>query len=98
MKLIIDIPEDIYKPIIEAYKNDKELQTRPNLYMAVANGIPFEDREKGELTDEEVISYCNKHGYVICSQAVIDDPERERYRIQFAGYVGVDGEEIKPNE
>ena len=41
MKLIIDIPEDVYKPIIKAYKKDKELQTRPNLYKAIANGIPI---------------------------------------------------------
>ena len=60
MKIVIDIPEDIYKLVIEAYKKDKELQTRPNLFMAVANGIPFEDREKGEQLYSDLLRV--KHG------------------------------------
>ena len=47
---------------------------------------------KGEPTDEEVIRYCNKCGYVICTQAfLIDYLKREQSRIRFEGYVGVDG-------
>lgn len=41
MQIVIDIPEDVYKPIIKAYEKDKELQTRPNLYKAIANGTPL---------------------------------------------------------
>ena len=43
MKVIIDIPDDVYEKIIEQYECCEELHTRPNLYEAIANGEPYED-------------------------------------------------------
>lgn len=52
MQIVIDIPEDVYKPIIKAYKKDKELQTRPNLYKAIANGTIL-PKGHGDIVDIE---------------------------------------------
>ena len=41
MKLIIDIPEDVYNKILEIYNSCEELHTRENLYQTIANGTPY---------------------------------------------------------
>ena len=41
MKLIIDIPEDVYNKITEIYNSCEELHTRENLYQTIVNGIPL---------------------------------------------------------
>ena len=46
MKLVIDIPRDVYDKILEIYKYDKELHRRPNLYKAVAKGKIYERPKK----------------------------------------------------
>ena len=71
-----------------SYKNDAQS-------IALDMAISALSETKGEPTDEEVISYCNKRGYVICTQAVMDNLKREQCRIQFKGCVEVDGEAIK---
>lgn len=44
MKLIIDIPEDLYKWICEQYANSNH----EVVYNAVKNGMPYEERPQGE--------------------------------------------------
>lgn len=41
MQIVIDIPDDVYSVIVKQYRKDKELQTRDNLYKAIANGTPL---------------------------------------------------------
>lgn len=49
MQIVIDIPDDVYSTIVKQYRKDKELQTRDNLYKAIANGTPY----KAESEDKE---------------------------------------------
>lgn len=79
----------------EAIKNIKEhcyfANLLPQAKEALDMAISVLSENKEEPTDEEVIEYCNKRGYVICTQAFIDDLLKgEQHRIQFKGYVGVD--------
>lgn len=75
----------------EALEEDlpKVSQFSPKLASAYKVAVSALSDER-EPTDEEVIRYCNKRGYVICTQAVMNDPKREQYRIRFDGYVGID--------
>lgn len=50
MQIVIDIPNDIYSAIVKQYRKDKELQTRDNLYKAIANGTPL-PKGHGRLID-----------------------------------------------
>ena len=52
MKIVIDIPDDIYSAIVKQYRKDKELQTRDNLYKAIVNGTPI-PKGHGDLIDRK---------------------------------------------
>lgn len=50
MQIIIELPDDVYSVIVKQYRKDKELQTRDNLYKAIANGTPL-PKGHGRLVD-----------------------------------------------
>ena len=50
MQIVIDLPDDVYSVIVKQYRKDKELQTRDNLYKAIANGTPL-PQGHGRLVD-----------------------------------------------
>lgn len=50
MQIVIDLPDDVYSVIVKQYRKDKELQTRDNLYKAIANGTPL-PKGHGRLVD-----------------------------------------------
>ena len=60
MKLIIDIPEDVYNKILEIYNSCEELHTRENLYQTIANGTPYEERPQDNLI-QSLTELCNKY-------------------------------------
>lgn len=66
MKLIIDIPEDVYKrmmnsdlPIYMAYKY-------------VKNGTPLDALRQEPITVETIDQYCKEHNYILCEKGVCD--------------------------
>lgn len=84
-KLILDLTK--------AYNDHRCSDYRESL-KAVLDMLESDNKE--EPTDEEVIRYCNKHGYIICTLGPYNRSLREKPRIEFAGYVGVDGKIIHP--
>ena len=68
MKLIIDIPKETYD-IYKEYAHDIDINTTVG---AIANGIPYEERPKGEWIEEPgKIPHCS-----ICG-TYSDDADRE---------------------
>lgn len=84
MKLIIDIPEDLYKWICEQYANSNH----EVVYNAVKNGIPYEERPQGEWTD---ISTDGRHtGWIACSVCGQEPPNESNLRTNFCPNCGAD--------
>lgn len=44
MKLIIEIPDDVYNKITEIYNSYEELHIKENLYQTIVNGKPYEEQ------------------------------------------------------
>ena len=60
MKLIIDIPDDVYNKITEIYNSYEELHTRENLYQTIVNGTPYEERPQDNLI-QSLTELCNRY-------------------------------------
>ena len=65
MQIIIDLPDDVYSVIVKQYRKDKELQTRDNLYKAIANGTPL-PKGHGRLIDADVAVDGMEDDYEYC--------------------------------
>lgn len=76
MKLVIDIPEETYKGVLELWKTEKDRRFREVIHEAIVNGIPYEDRQQGEwikepndkTTDLYICSVCNR-SIMLCKDA-----------------------------
>lgn len=58
MKLIIDIPEDLYNKLVKY----KEFYTSTTIFSAITNGTPYEERPQGEKIKKK------PYGWVYCSE------------------------------
>lgn len=63
MKLIIDIPENLYKWIKDEYDNPNEEVA----YSAIENGTPYEERPQGEWIFGSTLG----HGWMKCSNCCV---------------------------
>lgn len=55
MKLIIDIPTDTYNILMK----HKGFYTTTTIFSAITNGIPYEERPKGEWKLDSIGAYCS---------------------------------------
>lgn len=78
MKLIIEIPDDVYNKITEIYNSYEELHTRENLYQTIVNGKPYEERQlshEQECIIEELENICINNEYVLDLLAKLKNEE-----------------------
>jgi hypothetical protein len=79
MKLIIDVDEELY----EAYKGKPPMLNYAGIDMAIANGIPYEERPQGEWIYHKANG--NFSPYIECSvchtENMLDGTSPKKYKL-----------------
>ena len=94
MKLIIDIPEDVYNKITEIYNSYEELHTRENLYQTIVSGKPYEERPQGKWINHPIKEFeewdiCTACG-TGCRRRIYEDNALTVYNYPFCPNCGAE--------
>lgn len=96
MQIVIDLPDDVYSVIVKQYRKDKELQTRDNLYKAVANGTVI-PKGHGRLIDADAVlaePFGNTYKDIDIAETIIEADKKYEAKVITRGNCMMCGKEL----